>query len=167
MISEWYVTSVSSVFVLPESSQTFSPTWEPKIKGPSPSRRSLFSSKWGAQTGSRAAESSRCLSEFAVCFVGLPLPSLDATGNSKNYVSICVFLLAYLYFLVSSQQTGIICVIFKGFLWWSQEKNCFLSCLSFVYSLLNISYLKFNDKTVKSSFVTRWRYSDEKDGLCF
>lgn len=44
-ISYWYTTSDGFVSVFPESSQTYSPTWEPKIKGPLLSKRLLFSSK--------------------------------------------------------------------------------------------------------------------------
>lgn len=45
IISWWYTTSDGFVFIFPESSQTSSPTWEPKIKGPLLFKRLLFSSK--------------------------------------------------------------------------------------------------------------------------
>lgn len=45
VLSYWYTTSDGFVSVLPESSQTYSPTWGPKINGPSLSKRLLFSSK--------------------------------------------------------------------------------------------------------------------------
>lgn len=82
MISEWYVTSVGSVFVLPESSQTFSPTWEPKIKGPSLSRRSIL-----GEGGKDSVKKSPSTSSFAGSLSSTWSTSLPHVSSSLSWPS--------------------------------------------------------------------------------